>query len=258
VDVAGIVEAVGGSVTRFRAGDSVFGACRGSFAEYATTSESSLSRKPENVSFAEAATVVVAGLTALQGLRDAARVRRGHSVLIHGASGGVGTFAVQIGKWLGASVTGVCSTRNVDMVRSLGADAVIDYTESDFTRGGVRYDVVFDCVGDRSLADCRRVLRPKGTYLMIAGPHGALLPFLGRMLLMPVLSLFSGQRLFLTVSRKSVADLDLLRDLLREGSLKPVIDRTYGLPETAEAVRYLEQGHARGKVVIDVDRAGET
>jgi NADPH:quinone reductase-like Zn-dependent oxidoreductase len=250
VDVAGQVEAVGRNVTQFKPGDEVFGACRGAFAEYACTSESALVMKPDNVTFEQAASVPVAAFTALQGLRDKGQIQPGHKVLINGAAGGVGTFAVQIAKSFGADVTGVCSTRNVDMVRSLGADRVIDYTQEDFTKSGQRYDLFFDCVGNHSLLACRRVLNPKGIYIVVGGPGGRWLGPLARMIKTLVLSRFVSQNLVMFLARSSKEDLTIMHELMETGKVTPVIDKRYRLSEVPEAIRYLEEGHARGKVVI--------
>jgi NADPH:quinone reductase-like Zn-dependent oxidoreductase len=251
-DVAGQVEAVGQNVTQFKPGDNVFGTCRGAFAEYACTSESALVRKPDNVTFEQAASVPVAAFTALQGLRDKGHIRPGQKVLINGAAGGVGTFAVQIAKWFGAEVTGVCSTRNVDMVRSLGADRVIDYTQEDFTKMGQRYDLLFDCVGNHSLSACRRVLNPHG-ICVIAGAPKELWPFLTRALVAPVLSRCVSQKFVMFIAKVRKEDLTILCGLMETGKVTPVIDRRYRLSEVPEAIRYLEEGHARGKVVITLE-----
>ena len=250
VDVAGQVEAVGRNVTQFRPGDEVFGACRGAFAEYACASESALVMKPDNVTFEQAASAPVAAFTALQGLRDKGQIQPGHKVLINGAAGGVGTFAVQIAKWFGADVTGVCSTRNADMVRSIGADRVIDYTQEDFTKSGQRYDLFFDCVGNHSLLACRRVLNPKGIYIVVGGPGGRWLGPLARMIKTLVLSRFVSQNLVMFLARSSKEDLTIMHELMETGKVTPVIDKRYRLSEVPEAIRYLEEGHARGKVVI--------
>jgi NADPH:quinone reductase-like Zn-dependent oxidoreductase len=248
-DVAGQVEAVGRNVTRFKPGDDVFGTCRGAFAEYACSSESELVVKPDMVTFEQAASVPVAGLTALQGLRDKGYLQPGQKLLINGAAGGVGTFAVQIAKSFGAEVTGVCSTRNMDMVRSLGADRVIDYTQEDFTKMGERYDLLFECVGNCSLSACRRVLNPKG-ICVIAGAPKELWPFLARALVAPVLSRCVSQKFVIFMARVRKEDLTVLGELMAAGKVTPVIDRRYRLNEVPEAIRYLEEGHARGKVVI--------
>ena len=250
VDVAGQVEAVGRNVTQFRPGDEVFGACRGAFAEYACASESALVMKPDNVTFEQAASAPVAAFTALQGLRDKGQIQPGQKVLINGAAGGVGTFAVQIAKWFGADVTGVCSTRNADMVRSIGADRVIDYTQEDFTKSGQRYDLFFDCVGNHSLLACRRVLNPKGIYIVVGGPDGRWLGPLARMIKTLVLSWFVSQNLVMFLAKRSKEDLTIMHELMKAGKVTPVIDKRYKLSEVPEAIRYLEEGHARGKVVI--------
>ena len=251
VDVAGVVEAVGRNVTEFKPGDEVFGTCRGAFAEYACTSESALVAKPENVTFEQAAAVPVAAFTALQGLRDKGRIRSGQKILINGAAGGVGTFAVQIAKVFGADVTGVCSTRNVDMVRSIGADRVIDYNQEDFTKGEQRYDLILDCIGNHSLSACRRVLNPTAICVMVGGPSVrwgiSLVPLLIKAL---VWSRFSSRKLVMVLAKGSKADLTIMRELMEAGKITPVIDRRYTLSEVPEAIRYLEEGHARGKVVI--------
>ena len=254
VDAAGQVEAVGRNITQFRPGDEVFGFCRGALAEYVCTSESSLVFKPDHVTFEQAASAPLASLTALQGLRDKGRIQSGQKVLINGAAGGVGTFAVQIAKWFGAEVTGVCSTRNVEMVRSIGADRVIDYKHEDFTKATPRYDLILDCVGSRSLSACRGVLNPKGTYVAVGGPTGRwMIGLLARLTTALVLSRFVSQTLVVVTARRSKDDLTMIHDLMKTGKITPVIDRRYRLNESAEAIRYLEQGHARGKVVITLD-----
>jgi NADPH:quinone reductase-like Zn-dependent oxidoreductase len=251
VDVAGHVEAVGKNVTEFKPGDEVFGSCRGAFAEYACTPEGKLAMKPDNVTFEEAASVPVAAFTALQGLRDKGHIQPGQKVLINGAAGGVGTFAVQIAKSFGAQVTGVCSTRNVEMVRSISADQVIDYTQEDFTESGQRYDLIFDTYMNHSLSACRRVLSPKGRYIMVGGPArrwmiGILAPVIKAL----VLSRFVSQKFMVFIARSSKEDLNTMRDLMAAGKVRPVIDKRYGLSEVPQAIRYLEERHARGKVVI--------
>ena len=253
VDVAGQVEAVGRSVTQFKPGDEVFGSCRGAFAEYACTSESALAMKPDNVTFEQAASVCVAALTALQGLRDKGHIQPGQRVLINGATGGVGTFAVQIAKSYGADVTGVCSTRNVEMVRSIGADRVIDYTQEDFTRSEQRYDLIFDSVGNRSLFALRRVLNPKGIYVVVGGPDGRWIGPLAGLIKTLVLSPFVSQKLVMFLARGGKEALTVMRDLMESGKVTPVVDKRYSLSEVPEAIRYLEQGHARGKVVITLE-----
>src|SRR5712672_3257796 len=255
-DVAGQVEAVGKNVTLFKAGDEVFGVARSSLAEYACAREGALVIKPANVTFEQAGCVTWAGLTALQGLRQG-KIQPGQKVLINGATGGVGTFAVQIAKALGAEVTGVCSTGKVDLVRSIGADHVIDYTKEDFTKGDQRYDVIFDNVQNHSFSDRRRVLTPNG-ICVLAGIGGAGLhpETWGRIIggfKADLLSRFGNQRFVRYVTKMEKEDLKLLSDLMQTGKVTPVIDRTYKLSETAEAMRYFEEGHARGKVVITVE-----
>ena len=252
VDLAGQVEAVGRNVTGFKPGDEVFGSCRGAFAEYACTSESALVVKPENVTFEQAASVSVAARTALQGLRDKGHIQPGQKVLINGAAGGVGTFAVQIAKSFGADVTGVCSTRNGDMVRSIGADQVIDYTQQDFTKLGQRYDIIFDCVGNHSLSACRRVLNPNGICVLVGAPHKVWIVLI-RALKALVLSRFVSQNFVIFIARRSKEDLTIMRELMKVGKVTPVIDKRYRLSEVPEAIRYLAEGHARGKVVITLE-----
>ena len=258
-DVAGQVEAVGRNVTQFKPGDKVFGACRGAFAEYVCTPESALVMKPDNVTFEQAASVPVAAYTALQGLRDKGQIQPGQKVLINGAAGGVGTFAVQIAKWLGADVTGVCSTRNVDMVRSIGADHVIDYTQEDFTKTGQAYDVIFDLVANHSLLACRRVLNPKGIYIA-AGILAvrSLTGILARSIAPFVFSRFVSQNFVFFLARRSKEDLTIMRELMEAGKVTPVIDKRYRLSEVPQAIQYLAEGHARGKVVITMEHRGET
>src|SRR5215212_5006601 len=246
-DVAGQVEAVGKNVTQFKAGDEVFGACRG---------ESAFASKPGKVSFEQAASVPVAALTALQGFRDKAQLQPGQKVLINGAAGGVGTFAVQIAKTLGAEVTGVCSTRNVEMVRSIGADTVIDYTKEDFTSNGKQYDVILDLVANHSFAEHRRALTPKGIYLGagMMGLGGSMIRLLRGLIPQLVLSPFVSQKFPSFIAKLKQKDLNVIGALIVEGKVTPVIDRRYSLSEVAEAVDYLEEGHARGKVIIDLDQ----
>jgi NADPH:quinone reductase-like Zn-dependent oxidoreductase len=253
-DVAGQVEAVGKAVTRFRPGDEVFAhVLSGGFAEYTCVSEDVLGRKPANLTFEQAAAVPLAALTALQGLRDHGQIQAGQKVLIIGASGGVGTFAVQLGKSFGADVTGLCSTRNLDLVRSIGADHVIDYTKEDFTQSGQKYDLIFQLAGTRSPSDCRRALTSKGKLILSSGESdGRWIGPLDRIIKAVVLSPFVSQRLGPFEAKRSKEDLQVLKELIESGKVSPVIDRTYPLSETAEAVRYLEEGHARGKVVITV------
>jgi NADPH:quinone reductase-like Zn-dependent oxidoreductase len=253
-DVAGQVEAVGRNVTQIKPGDEVFGLCKGAFAQYACTPESKLGMKPENATFEQAAAVPIAAFTALQGLRDKGHIRPGHKVLINGAAGGVGTFAVQIAKSFGADVTGVCSTRNVDMVRSIGADRAIDYTRKDFTNGTQRYDLILDCIGNHSLSAFRRVLNPEGTYIIVGGPADRwMIGFLARLIKALVLSRFVSQKLVMVGAKSSKEDLAVLHDLMKVGKVTPVIDRQYRLGEVPDAIRYLEEGHARGKVVITLE-----
>jgi NADPH:quinone reductase-like Zn-dependent oxidoreductase len=254
-DVAGQVEAVGRNVTQFKPGDAVFGWCGGAFAEYACTSQSKLVMKPDNASFEQAAAVPVAGLTALQGLRDTGKVQPGQKVLINGASGGVGTFAVQIAKSFGAEVTAVCSSRNVAMARSIGADRVIDYTREDFTKGGELYDVIFDLVANHSFSARQRVLNPKGIYIGagIVGLGDSVIRLLSHLITELVLSRFVRQRFVTFMAKLSKEDLAIMGELMEAGKVTPVIDRCYRLSEVPEAIRYLEQGHARGKVVITLD-----
>lgn len=246
VDVAGRVEAVGGNVTEYLPGDAVFGSCSGAFAEYACAPVKSVAAKPAGVAFEQAASAVIGGVTALQGLRDRGRLQRGQSVLVNGAAGGVGTFAVQIAKWLGAVVAGVCSTPNVDLVRSLGADRVLDYTREDFTAGDRRYDLILDMVGNHSLSDCRRALTKKGTLAVVGGR-------LRNMLVAPFVSPFVSQRLIPVMAKVRKEDLVTLGGLLAEGTVKSVIDRRYPLADVPDAIGYLEKGHARGKVVIAME-----
>jgi NADPH:quinone reductase-like Zn-dependent oxidoreductase len=253
MDLAGVVEAVGNQVIRFQPGDEVFGIGKGAFAEYARAPQSKLAPKPANLTFEQAAAVAVSGTPALQGLRDHGRVEPGQKVLIIGASGGVGTFAVQLARVLGAEVTAVCSTAKVDMVRSLGADHVIDYTRDDFAAGEQRYDVILDIGGNSSLSRLRRALAPKGTLVIAGGETGG--RWLGgtdRQLRALLLSRFVDQKLTTFISRENHEDLIVLKELIESGKITPVIDRTYPLTEAPQAIRYLEQGHARGKVVITV------
>ena len=251
-DYAGVVEAVGSAVKAFRPGDAVFGGKSGAFAEYlAVRADKSVVAKPANVTFEEAAAVPTAAITALQGLRDKGQVQPGQQVLINGASGGVGTFAVQVAKWLGAEVTAVCSTRNVEMVRSLGADHVVDYSREDFTRGPRRYDVLFDVVGSRSWGECKRVLKPKANFVIAGGPKtNRWIGPLSHMLKVSLASLGASQKVSFFVAQFNKADMQILADLLATGKMKSVIDRQYPLRELPEAMRYLGTGHARAKVVV--------
>src|SRR6059058_4634969 len=257
VDYAGTVEAVGKDVTQFKPGDEVFGGKGGSFAEYVCVRHDRLiALKPANITFEQAASVDIAGVTALQAVRDKGKVQPGQKVLINGASGGVGTFAVQIAKSFGADVTGVCSTRNVDMVRSLGADHVIDYTKEDFTKSAQRYDAMLDNVPNHSLSECRLILNPTGKYVMIGGggpnDNRWIGPF-GRVIHALAVSPFVSQKMGMMMAELKQSDLTILGDMMQSGKVKPVIDRTYKLSELPEAIRYLEEGHARGKVVITVE-----
>jgi NADPH:quinone reductase-like Zn-dependent oxidoreductase len=268
VDVAGRLEAVGGNVTQFKPGDEVFGVCisdpqasavkvwipQGAFAEYVCAPGSTLVVKPDNVTFEQAASAPVAAFTALQGLRDKGRIQPGQKVLINGAAGGVGTFAVQIAKSFGAEVTGVCSTRNVDMIRSIGADHVVDYTQEEFTKRGRRYDQIFDCVGNQPLSACRGVLNPKGIVVMVGEQTGrGAIRILTRLITALVVSRFTSQKVRTFLARPSQEDLVIMRDLMKTGKVRPVIDRCYSLSEVPAAIRYLEERHARGKVVISLE-----
>jgi NADPH:quinone reductase-like Zn-dependent oxidoreductase len=257
VDFAGTVEAVGKNVTQFKPGDEVFGGKGGAFAEYVCPrADRAVAIKPANITFEQAAAVNIAGITALQALRDKGKVQLGQKILINGASGGVGTFAVQIAKSLGTEVTGVCSTRNVDLVRSLGADHVIDYTKEDFTKSAQRYDVILDNVTNRSLLECRRILTPKGKYVMIGGggpnDQGLIGPLANPIKAM-LLSPFVSQEMGMMMADANKKDLTILADMMQSGKVKPVIDRTYKLSEVPAAIAYLEAGHARGKVVITLE-----
>jgi NADPH:quinone reductase-like Zn-dependent oxidoreductase len=253
VDLAGRVEAVGRAVTRFRPGDEVFGGGVGAFAEYACAKESELALKPASISFEIAAAVPVAALTALQGLRDQGQIQPGQKVLINGGSGGVGTFAVQLAKAFGAAVTAVCSPRNVDLVRSIGADQVIDYTREDVTRSGQRYDLILAVNGYHSIFAYQRALCPEGVYVMVGGSKDHLLQAVFQaMVLGPLISRTGKQRVRFFVAKLNQKDLALVMALVEAGKVVPVIDRRYSLSETVEAIRYLEKGHASGKIVITV------
>ena len=254
VDFAGMVEAVGKNVTKFKPGDEVFGGSGGAFAEYVTVGEDkALVLKPANMTFEQSATVAIAGITALQALRDKGKIKPGQKVLINGASGGVGTFAVQIAKSFGAEVTGVCSTRNVAMVRSIGADHVIDYTQDDYTKSGQRYDLIIDNVGNHSPLANRRALDPDGILVMVGGAKGNwLAPLMGPIKAL-MLSPFVDQEFVLILARLRKDDLAILRDLMQTGKVTPVIDRRYRLSDVPAAIRYSEEGHAQGKIVIDMD-----
>src|SRR5437016_10945547 len=258
VDFAGTVETVGKSVTQYKPRDEVFGGSTGAFAQYlCRRATGSVAPKPAGLTFEQAASINIAGITALQGVRDKGKVQQGQKVLINGASGGVGTFAVQLAKNFGAEVTGVCSTRNVELVQSLGADRVIDYTKEAFTKGDQHYDVILDNVANHSLSECRRVLTPNGIYVMIGGGgvnEQGLVGALGKALKAALFSKFVSQKMGMMMADPSTKDQTLLADMMQSGKIKPVIDRTYkSLSEVPEAIRYLEEGHARGKVVITVE-----
>jgi len=258
-DVAGVIEAVGRNIRQFKPGDDVFGSCKGAFAEYTCASESKLAIKPDNVTFEQAASVPIAAFTALQGLRDKGKLQPGQKVLINGAAGGVGTFAVQIAKSFGAEVTGVCSTRNVEMVRSIGADQAVDYTQEDFTKSARRYDVILDCVGNHSFSECRRVLNPRGIYVGAGGTtDNWMIGPLTSAIKALVLSWFVSQKQVMVLAKPSKEDLAIMGKLMESGKVTPVIDRSYSLSEVPDAIRYLEAGHARGKVVITVERNNDT
>jgi NADPH:quinone reductase-like Zn-dependent oxidoreductase len=254
-DVAGVVEAVGAKVTRFQPGDEVYGTCEtGSFAEFATAPEKQLARKPANLSFEQAAAVPISGATALQGVRDAGRVQPGQRVMVIGAAGGVGAFAVQIAASMGASVTAVCSTGKADLVRSIGAVDVIDYTQHEVDVNGASYDVIIDTAGNRPLSVLRRALAPQGALVLVGGEHGggAMLGGFERQLSAPLVSLFSSQRLVGLVAKERAEDFEALTALIESGSITPVIDRAFSLADAADAIRYVSEGHAAGKVVLAV------
>jgi NADPH:quinone reductase-like Zn-dependent oxidoreductase len=255
VDFAGTVESVGKNVTRFKPGDEVFGGHKGAFGEYVSVDEKgSLAMKPTNMTFEQAAAVPIAAITALQALRDKGNLQAGQSVLINGASGGVGTFAVQIAKVYGAKVTGVCSTRNLDLVRSIGADEVIDYTHEDFTKLSQQYDLIIDTVGTHSLSDYRRVLKPNGALVILGSQDkGRWLGPMWALIDAQLYSPFVSQKFLSLLAELNSKDLDTLRDWMQAGKVTPVIDRRYALSEVPEAIRYLEQGHARGKVIVTVE-----
>jgi NADPH:quinone reductase-like Zn-dependent oxidoreductase len=249
VDVAGEVVSIGSRVTRFKPGDAVFGLGKGAFAEYARARESQLAAMPDSLTFEQAASLPIAGLTAIQGLRDKGKLAPGQNVLINGAAGGVGTFAVQIARALGAEVTGVCSTRNVEMVRSLGADFVVDYTQQDFAQETKRYDLLLDNVGNRTLSDFRRVLTPRGRCVLVGAPKqwG---PILRGLLDAIVRSFILRQNFLFFIARAKPEDLETLSSFVQTGRMHPVIDRRYPLSNTGQAIAYVEEGHARGKVLI--------
>jgi NADPH:quinone reductase-like Zn-dependent oxidoreductase len=254
-DVAGVVEAAGAGVTRFGPGDQVYGTCEsGSFAEYAAAPQKRLAAKPANLSFEQAAVVPISGVTALQGVRDCGRVQPGQQVMVIGAAGGVGSFAVQIAKALGARVTGVCSTSKARLVRSLGADDVIDYTHDEIDCNGGRYDVIIDTAGNRRLSLLRRAMTPHGTLVLVGGEHGGgrVLGGFDRQLRAPLVSMFVRQRLRGLVAKERAEDLEALTRLIESGAVTPVIDRTYALADAPDAIRYLAEGHAAGKVAVTV------
>ena len=255
-DLAGVVEAVGARVTRLRPGDEVYGTCEsGSFAEYASARQDRLAVMPTNLSFEQAAVTPISGMTALQALRDCAALKPGQRVMVIGAAGGVGSFAVQIAKAFGATITGVCSTAKIDLVRSLGAAEVIDYTRDQIDDNGVRYDVVIDTAGNRSVSLLRRVLTPRGTLVLVGGEHGGgrlLGGFDRQMLRAPLLSIFVSQRLRSLMAKERASDLQELRRLIGSGAVTPVIDRSYPLADAADAIRHLAEGHATGKTVVRI------
>ncbi|MBT8048928.1 MAG: NAD(P)-dependent alcohol dehydrogenase [Xanthomonadales bacterium] len=254
VDFAGTVESVGANVTGFKPGDAVFGGATGAFGEYVTVSEEkALALKPENVTFEQAAAAPVAALTALQALRDKGQLKTGQKVLINGASGGVGTFAVQIAKSMGAEVTGVCSTRNLEMVRSIGADHVIDYTREDYTENEQSYDLIIDMVGNHGLLENRKVLNPEGRLIMVGGPNELWIgPFIGPIQGL-LLSSFVDQEFTMILARLKKEDLETIGDLMQTGEVNPVIDRRFTLNELPDAIRYSEAGRARGKIIVRVE-----
>lgn len=257
VDMAGVVESVGSAVTRFQPGDEVFGGGAGAFAEYAVSKETALAPLPAGMTMADAAALPVAAVTALQGLRDHAKAGPGRSILINGAGGGVGNYAVQIAKALGAEVTAVCGTHNVEIVRSLGADHVVDYTTTDFVTEGPKFDAILDNVGNRSLADCRRMLTDDGVLVMVSGPKkNRLLGPVARVIRAKLRFLISRQSAVTFTASETAEELAAISHMVEQGQLRTVIDRTYPLADTAEAIRHLAEGHARGKILIDV--VGET
>ena len=253
VDFSGVVETVGKNVTGFKPGDAVFGGQQGALVEYVVISERQLVKKPDNISFEQAGAVNIAAKTALQALRDAGKLQPGQKVLINGASGGVGSFAVQIAKHLRAEVTGVSSGRNAELVRSLGADHTIDYTQQDYTQGDTQYDLIIDNVGNHSLSANRRVLKPNGRYVMVGGQKGNWIKPMDRLAAVKIYAMFVHQPMSMMIARASKDDLALLAELMQQGKVTPVIDKTYKLSEAAEAMRHLETGRARGKIVIQVD-----
>ena len=254
IDVAGVVLSVGENVTRFTVGDELFGGAEGTLAEYVAVKHDTVVRKPDNASFEEAAAVPTGAVTAVQGLRDHGGLEPGQRVLINGAGGGVGTFAVQLAKHFGAEVTGVCSTTNVAMVRSLGAEHVVDYTRDDFTASGTQYDLILDNMGNRKISHYKRCLSPRGTYVIVGGPKGRVLGPLPHMVKALLAFKLGKRRATAFMAKHALSDLELLRDLLAQGALKSVIDTVYPLEETAAAFRHLETGHARGKIIISAAR----
>jgi NADPH:quinone reductase-like Zn-dependent oxidoreductase len=255
-DVAGVVQAIGREVRQFQVGDEVFGLCEASVAEYCCAKESAVVKKPEAINFEQAASIPVAGLTALQGLRNKGEVRPSQLVLINGAAGGVGTFAVQLAKSFGAEVTGVCGPANVEMVRSIGADSVIDYTQQDFTKLGKCYDLILECVGNKSFAECRPVLNRNGRFVFIGAPHDvSMITIVSSLMKAMASSLFASQKAITFIAKSNQPDLALIGDLIATGKITPVIDRQYPLDQTPEAIHYLEAGHARGKVVVSVENS---
>jgi NADPH:quinone reductase-like Zn-dependent oxidoreductase len=258
IDVAGRVEAVGRSITQFQLGDEVFGDLSnsgfGTFAEYVTSAEDAVAQKPARLTFEQAAAIPVSAVTALQALRDHGHIQAGHKVLITGAAGGVGTFAVQLAKAFGADVTGICSTKKVEMVRSLGADQVIDYTQEDVTRNEQQYDLILDAAAYRSIFDYRRILRDDGRYVMIGGATGLLFQ---AMLLGPLISLIGKKKMGNMLTQPAQKDLVYLSEMVEAGKVTPIIDQCYPLAEAAEAVRYVEAGHARGKVIITMNHVND-
>ncbi len=259
VDIAGRIEKIGKNVTEFHPGDEVFGSSGwfGGFAEYVSVPEKNLALKPANITFEEAAASPAAAITALQGLRDNGNIQSGQKILINGASGGVGTFAVQIARSLGCKVTGVCSTPNLNMVRSIGADNTIDYTQEDFTRQGQNYDLIYDAVGNRSVFDCKRALKPRGTCVITG--FSSLPRFFQHLIIGPLISIIGNKKIKTQpVAKPNKKDLLFIKELLETDKIKPVIDRRYPLSETAEAIRYLEKGHARGKVIITIEQDSQT
>jgi NADPH:quinone reductase-like Zn-dependent oxidoreductase len=252
-EVAGVVEAVGAGVTRFEPGDEVFGTCEGSFAEFVCAREDRVATKPANLTFEEAAVAPISAVTALQAVRDAGQISTGQKVLIIGAGGGVGSFAVQVAKAFGAEVTGVCSTGKVELVRSLGADHVIDYTQDDFARAGLLYDVILDTAGNRALSVLRKALKPRGTLVIVGGEGGGnLTGGFERSMAAPLVSMFSGQKFKGLVSTENYRDLEAVTTLIEAGSVKPAVDKVYPLVEAPAAVEYMHEGRARGKVVVSI------